>query len=523
MTGCHSAARSWIKSKRNQYSHQFFLFSIIVLLRYKGRISMSMTSASKQYFEQVAGEWDSLRSGYFQEEVRNSAIAKAWLRPEMNVADIGSGTGFMAAGLAPLVQTVHVLDGSAAMLEVARKNLRTFSNIEYQQSDGQALNLADASMDAIFANMYLHHCPDPAVAIAEMARVLKPGGRLLITDMDTHTHAWLKEEMADEWMGFERDQIRAWYKEAGLVNTIVDSTGQSCCAESRNEEIIDENERRAAISVFVAVGTKRLSMREAVQSQYGALALSGKNCCSSVQSSNFVLTQNTCCESSAALDNGFVIDYSPADKAQVPTEAEEFSLGCGNPAAIARIRPGETVLDIGSGGGMDAFLAAKQVGKNGKVIGVDMTPAMLERARATASRSGITNTEFRQGIAEALPAEDSSVDVVISNCVINLCEDKGQVFNEAFRVLMPGGRLEVSDVVSNKGFPLQDMMDRQEWSACISGALPEAEYLDLIKQAGFSQIKIKRSTTATVQGGGIAAYSAHVSAVKESASTSCSG
>ena len=146
-------------------------------------------SATAAYFERVAGEWDSLRRGYFGEAVRDAAIARAYLRPEMIVADIGSGTGFMAAGLAPLVAKVYAIDGSAAMLEVAREKLASFSNVELQLADGATLPFDDAAVDAVFANMYLHHCPDPQAAIDEMVRVLKPGGRLVITDMDQHEHS----------------------------------------------------------------------------------------------------------------------------------------------------------------------------------------------------------------------------------------------------------------------------------------------------------------------------------------------
>ena len=166
----------------------------------------------------MRASWDNLRTGYFGEAVRDAAIAKAYLRPEMVVADVGAGTGFIAAGLAPLVRRVYVVDGSAAMLDVARKNLAALSNIEYHLADGLELPFPDDSLDAVFANMYLHHCPDPLAAIREMVRVLRPGGRLVITDMDAHPYAWFKEEMADVWQGFERDQVRAWFREAGLVN-----------------------------------------------------------------------------------------------------------------------------------------------------------------------------------------------------------------------------------------------------------------------------------------------------------------
>ena len=410
---------------------------------------MSMTQASSRYFEKVAGQWDNLRSDYFTEAVRQAAIDKAYLRTEMTVADVGSGTGFIAAGLAPLVSRVHVLDGSPAMIEVARNNLSSFSNIEYHIADGQSLPLPEGSVDVAFANMYLHHCPDPQSALREMVRILKPGGRLVITDMDSHPYTWLKTEMADEWLGFEREQIRAWFKEIGLVNVVVDCTGQTCNAESQNPNLTSKEGKSANISVFVATGTRRQDVHEAVQKLYSKAAQgSGCGCsspepqdngcgCSSPEAPKTrdnqknSLASSSCCSSNAEATpskNSFDIGYSSTERAEVPVEAEEISLGCGNPIAMASLRPGEVVVDIGSGGGMDSFLAASRVGESGKVVGVDMTPAMLERARATARKNGIKNVEFRQGHAEALPVADQSVDVILSNCVINLCEDKGQVF-----------------------------------------------------------------------------------------------
>lgn len=490
---------------------------------------MTMSKASSQYFEQVADRWDNLRSGYFTEAVRQSAIAKAYLRPEMIAADIGAGTGYMAAGLAPLVRQVHVLDGSLAMIAVAQKNLGSMDNIVYHKADGQSLSLEDASIDVVFANMYLHHCPDPQASIREMVRVLKPGGRLVITDIDTHPYAWLKEEMADEWMGFERDQIRSWYKEADLVNIIVDSTGQSCSSQSQNTATA-EQESSVNIGVFIATGTRRLSMREAVQNNYGLLAelgkskdlenqaetfdvisaLAGSSCCSGSSMSQ------SCCSSGEYLPYQsilFATDYTIEDKAVVPNEAEEIALGCGNPIAMANLKTGEAVLDIGSGGGIDAFLASNRVGPTGRVIGVDMTPAMLDRARSTAKRAGIENVEFRYGQAEKMPVDDGTIDVILSNCVINLCEDKGMVFQEAFRVLKPGGRLEVSDMVTGGPLPLEIRNKSNEWAGCVSGALPELEYLDLIAQAGFTSITSIKSTSSGEMLG-VPVYSAIVSARK---------
>jgi SAM-dependent methyltransferase len=207
------------------------------------------------------------------------------------------------------------------------------------------------------------------------------------------------------------------------------------------------------------------------------------------------------------------VGYTSAEKAEVPAEAAEISLGCGNPTAMANLREGETVLDIGSGGGIDAFLAAKRVGSIGFVIGVDMTPAMLERARNAAEKGGFTNVDFRQGYAEKLPVEDGTVDVIISNCVINLTEDKAKVFREAYRVLKEGGRLEVNDMVFGGAILPAVRVSASGWAECISGALPEQEYVDLVKQAGFNDVTVRRSTSAGVSSG-VPVYSVQVSAKK---------
>jgi ubiquinone/menaquinone biosynthesis C-methylase UbiE len=480
---------------------------------------MSMTQQSSEYFEKVAGSWDEISAGYFGKPVRDAAITKAYLRPEMVVADVGAGTGFVAAGLAPLVKRVYVVDGSAAMLEVARQNLRGFVNVEYHETDGTSLPFPDDSLDAVFANMYLHHTTDPLAAIREMVRVLRPGGRLVITDMDSHPYAWLKDEMADVWQGFDRDQLHAWFKEVGLVNVIVDHTGQSCSATSST--VSDQQGREAQISVFVATGTRRMPMREVVQDNYAAIATSGSSCGCTPSASG---SEGSCCSTSTGSSSSsyggfpsdqviFSTDYSPMELLAAPQEAADISLGCGNPIAMSNLKPGEVVLDIGSGGGLDAFLAAGKVGPTGRVIGVDMTPAMLERARKSAERSGITNVEFRQGYAEELPVEDSSVDVILSNCVINLTEDKGHVFREAFRVLKPGGRLEVSDMVTSGPMPMDLRESAAGWAKCVTGALPEQEYLDLIKEAGFTNVTTRRSASMG-ESGEVYVYSVIASARK---------
>lgn len=471
---------------------------------------MTASNPSKGYFDQVAGQWDALRSGYFREALREAAIAKAYLHPEMEVADVGAGAGFMTEGLAPRVRKVHLLDGSAAMLAVAREKLAGFTNLEFHPADGLSLPLPDGSQDTVFANMYLHHCPDPLKAIQEMVRILRPGGRLVLTDLDAHDRAWFREEMADAWLGFERAQVRRWFEQAGLVNVIVEGSGESCQGECQEGD-------QAAVSIFVAAGTRRIQARELVQASYAAQAL-GASCGCSADAS--------CCTpglvsleevGSVSWDGGYKTD----DKAEIPAEAADFSLGCGNPLAMAALQSGETVLDIGSGGGLDAFIAARRVGPNGQVIGVDMTPAMLQRARRAAKKGGFANVKFRHGYAEKLPVPEKSVDVIISNCVINLTEDKGKVFQDAFRALRFGGRLEVNDMVFGSSPAAAGILPGQRataagWAECIAGALPEGEYLDLVRQAGFRQVSVRRSTSAGVYGG-VPVYSVQVSARKEAA------
>jgi SAM-dependent methyltransferase len=166
------------------------------------------------------------------------------------------------------------------------------------------------------------------------------------------------------------------------------------------------------------------------------------------------------------------------------------SLGCGNPTAIAGLEPGEVVLDLGSGGGIDCFLAAKQVGPEGKVIGLDMTTDMIRLARRNAKKVGATNVDFRYGEMEEMPLPDESVDVIISNCVINLSPDKDAVFGEAYRVLRPGGRMSVSDIVVNGKLP-QSIRDRLDaWAGCVAGALEESDYLAKIRAAGFEKVEV---------------------------------
>lgn len=175
----------------------------------------------------------------------------------------------------------------------------------------------------------------------------------------------------------------------------------------------------------------------------------------------------------------------------VPSDVSSTSYGCGDPITLASLQPGQTVLDLGSGAGLDCLLAAKQVGPEGRVIGVDMTPEMIERAKKNAERVNTANVEFRQGYLEDLPVESDTVDVIISNCVINLSPDKEKVFSEAFRVLAPGGKLAVSDIVTDGELPDKIRQSLAAWAGCVAGAVQAKDYIAMMESVGFTDISIK--------------------------------
>jgi len=205
-------------------------------------------------------------------------------------------------------------------------------------------------------------------------------------------------------------------------------------------------------------------------------------------------TQASCCgpapsaEAPAGSDAARL--YATEDLSGLPDTVTDASLGCGNPLAIADLKPGEVVLDLGSGGGIDCFLAARKVGPQGRVIGLDMTPDMIKLARRNAKKLGMTNVVFDYGEMEDIPLIDASVDVIISNCVINLSPDKDAVFGEAYRVLRPGGRLSVSDMVVDGDLPRAIRDNLNAWAGCLAGALDESDYLSKIRAAGFDQIEV---------------------------------
>lgn len=226
---------------------------------------------------------------------------------------------------------------------------------------------------------------------------------------------------------------------------------------------------------------KKEKIKKDVRKEYAKIAKQDSSCCNLVQS---------CRESvNIARDISKKIGYTEEELKAIP-EGANLGLGCGNPVALASIKDGENVLDLGSGAGLDCFIASQKVGKNGKVIGVDMTPEMIEKARKIAKKEGYKNIEFRLGEIENLPVADNYVDVVISNCVINLSPDKIRVFTEAFRVLKPGGRLMISDIVLLMELPDFIKNSIEAYIGCISGAMMRDEYIEAIRKAGFRDVRI---------------------------------
>ena len=207
------------------------------------------------------------------------------------------------------------------------------------------------------------------------------------------------------------------------------------------------------------------------------------------QSTSCCPTSSCCSGTDQAKNVSKIVGYSDAEISTVP-EGANLGFGCGNPVAIALLKAGDIVLDLGSGAGFDAFLAAKRVGEKGRVIGVDMTPEMVAKAKENARKGNYTNVEFKLGEIETLPVDDSSVNVIISNCVINLSPDKEQVFKEAFRVLKPGGRLMVSDLVLVKDLTKALKESVEAYVGCLAGAIKRDEYLNLITMAGFQDVKV---------------------------------
>jgi SAM-dependent methyltransferase len=225
------------------------------------------------------------------------------------------------------------------------------------------------------------------------------------------------------------------------------------------------------------------------------------------------LKQGCCGPSSVANTERLLkYGYSPKELKRLPESVKVMAAGCGNPTGLGMIREGETVLDLGSGGGMDVFLASSKVGPRGRVIGLDMTREMVQRARANARKMKLTNVEFRRGEIERIPLKEESVDVIMSNCVICLSPDKEKVFREMFRVLRSEGRLAIADEVAIRPFTKEEKSDAARWCRCITGAITEDKYTSMLKQAGFTDINVRRLRP--TEDSSDAVFSAFVSAVK---------
>ena len=264
----------------------------------------------------------------------------------------------------------------------------------------------------------------------------------------------------------------------------------TCCSDTPN-------------AVATQASVSNADLKQQVTHRYGQFAerlltlepipVTAANCCGS----DATASANACCGTGDVMDENTISRalslYTPDEIRDLPPEIAEATLGCDNPHAIASLQAGETVLDLGSGAGLDCFLAARQVGVSGRVIGLDMTDNMLELARRNQQKVGLTNVEFRKGEIEQMPIESNSVDVIISNCVINLSTDKDAVFREAFRVLKPGGRFAVSDMVTRGEIPADFRNNSDLWSGCLSGALDEHDYLQRLRSAGFTAVKVVNS------------------------------
>ena len=239
--------------------------------------------------------------------------------------------------------------------------------------------------------------------------------------------------------------------------------------------------------------TDQHGLKEEIKARYGKAAVQSQQA-----------ERRSCCGAGSVLTDGHLDPitgnlYAEGQTDVLPEEAVRASLGCGNPTALAHIAMGETVLDLGSGGGIDVLLSARRVGPTGKVYGLDMTDEMLELARANQAKAGVTNVEFLKGDIDHIPLPDNSIDLIISNCVINLSPDKDRVLAEAFRVLKPGGRFAVSDIVIRGDMPKEIRQSIELWAGCIAGALEETDYKRKLSTAGFEQVSIEATRVYTAQ------------------------
>jgi len=405
------------------------------------------------------------------------------------VGIIGSSTGSMPLFIAPRARKVIGIDLSKESLRFAERRTKQLgvTNIEYKKGDAESLPLEDRSVDVVLSDCVINLVPDKQVAFNEIHRILKEGGILVIADPVRKKP--LKETSDELLTGciagtVAKEDYTRMLGKAGFGNIII-----SDITELARKIWPDHEEKFDKYGLdYVIVKASKLAkavksadeIREKVRERYGEIAKGKTGCGAS-------------CGPTKIKDYTKKIGYEEEDLSSVP-EGANLGLGCGNPIALASLRKGEVVLDLGAGAGFDAFLAARAVGEKGKVVGVDMTPEMVKKAMENARKGGYQNVEFRLGGIETLPVADNSVDVVISNCVINLSADKDRVFREAYRVLKRGGRLMVSDIVLEKPLPDEIKGDIETYIGCIAGASLQKDYINSIKKAGFKEVKIVGSS-----------------------------
>jgi len=270
---------------------------------------------------------------------------------------------------------------------------------------------------------------------------------------------------------------------------------QSCCSFSHTEEFLKRalGELEPGSQNLESPMSNPEDIKDYIKDRYSNLVSGSRSsCCCGGHAESDVFNLDT----TDKLNLIEQLGYTEVELKDLPSDVTDISFGCGNPTAIADLKPGEHVLDLGSGGGIDVFLAAKKVAPRGKAIGLDMTPVMIQKANLNAQKMGLTNVEFKLGEIEQIPLPDNSINVVISNCVINLSPDKAKVFQEIFRVLKPGGRMAISDIVLNGELPEFIKSNFEAWAGCVAGALQEEDYLQNIQNAGFTKVIVESKRTA---------------------------
>jgi len=410
----------------------------------------------------------------------------AEIDPQSTVLIIGSSTGSLPIFLAHLAKKVIGIDLSRESLKFAERRTKqlNITNIEYKKGDAEKLPIEDNSIYVVLTDCVINLVPTKQKVFNEIFRVLKTDGFLVMADP---VRKKPPEETSEELLAtciagtVAKESYRQMLMKAGFENVeIMDITDVAKKVFTGHEEKFQKYGLEYVImkaNKLAKFTDSHDEVREKVRETYSKIAQGTPRCGSS------------CGTPSDIADYTQKIGYNEGELSSV-LEGANLGLGCGNPVALASLKEGEIVLDLGSGGGLDCFLAANKVGEKGRVIGVDMTPEMVGKARENARKSKHRNVEFRLGEIENLPVADNSVDVVISNCVINLSPDKDRVFKEAYRVLRKDGRLILSDIVLENPLPDEIKQDMDAYVRCIARASLKQDYLNSIKNAGFREVKI---------------------------------